>query len=74
MSDRAASKGTRSSGLGEVPSRAPFSTRCSSAQNLIGLVQHVDEVATRKGRRTVSARPIEIDESMVAIQGDAGVT
>ena len=69
MSDRMVSRGTRSSGLGEIPSKPPdsksvtpanginwrpFSTICSSEEFISG-VQHVNELAPDKGRGTVTA-------------------
>ena len=70
MSDRMASKGTRSSGLEEVQSKAPgskyatpangmscrpFSTICSSVEKSVSRVQYIDEIAAGKGRGTVMA-------------------
>ena len=37
-------------------------------------MQHVKQVATGEGSDTITADQIDIDKSMVAGQGDAGVT
>ena len=39
-----------------------------------GRVQHIDEVATRKGRGAVTANQVNFDELMVARKRDFGVT
>ena len=85
MSDRTASRGTRSSELEEVPgsiSATPankmswraFSTTCFFVKKISGRGQHVDEVATDKSRGTITANQIDVDESTVARKRDAGVT
>ena len=42
-------------------------------KNISG-VQHVNEVAAGKGRGTVTANKMDLDESMIARKRDAGVT
>ena len=51
-----ASSGARSSGLEEMPSRAPGSKSATPANGeIISRVQHVDEIAAGKGRGTITA-------------------
>ena len=70
VSNRMASKGTRSRGLEEVPNKAPasksatpangmicrpFSTICFFRGKRVSRVQHIDEIAAGKGRGTITA-------------------
>ena len=70
MSDRMASRRTRSSRLEEVPSKTPgsksatpangmicrpFSTICFFRGKRVSRVQHIDEIAAGKGRGTITA-------------------
>ena len=68
MSYRMVSRGTRSSGLEEVPSKAPGSKSATPAngmtsifhdmffrRKIVNRLQHFDEIAAGKGRGTIMA-------------------